>query len=68
MGEISYPLYLLHKPLGEFLPGFARRLGVERSWVASAVTLLTVIGLASLVHYLVEIPCVRFGRRLLIKS
>jgi peptidoglycan/LPS O-acetylase OafA/YrhL len=65
LGRISYPLYLLHKPVGELVFGFyGGGLGRSREpLLASAVALSLVLALAALVHYLVEIPCARLARR-----
>jgi peptidoglycan/LPS O-acetylase OafA/YrhL len=64
LGRISYPLYLVHVVLGFQVIRF----GVERGWsTAGGVAAAAVVSLmvATLLHYLVEIPGERWSRRAL---
>jgi peptidoglycan/LPS O-acetylase OafA/YrhL len=66
LGQISYPLYLVHVALGYQIIRF----GVEQGWstlhgVASAVMVSVVV--AVVLHYLVEVPGERWSRSVLTK-
>ena len=66
-GAISYPLYLLHEQIG-----WAVIRGVElwwpHSWPAILIALLCTVGLASLLHSIVETRCSQAIRRAYRKS
>jgi len=65
LGEISYPIYLLHKPIGELVAQAWPSPNGVLSWAPSAVALALLLILASLIHYLVELPCIRLGRNII---
>jgi peptidoglycan/LPS O-acetylase OafA/YrhL len=65
VGQISYPIYLLHKPIGEIVSHLWVKPPGALQWVPAVVALCILVLLASLVHYFVELPCVRLGRRLI---
>jgi peptidoglycan/LPS O-acetylase OafA/YrhL len=60
LGEISYPLYLVHQRIGVVVLRAAPDLGVPSHW-QTALALLITVGLAVLIHRLIEVP----GRRLI---
>lgn len=61
IGHLSYPLYLLHVPLGWFvLIGFAN-LGLGMNF-AAPLTIFVLIALAWVLHVTVEKPSQRIGR------
>jgi peptidoglycan/LPS O-acetylase OafA/YrhL len=61
--DISYPLYAVHGVLGYTILVHAIEAGVAL-WMAAAVALLVVIGVAALVHKLIELPSQSCGKRL----
>ncbi len=66
LGQISYPLYLVHVALGYQIIRF----GVERGWstlhgVASAV--IVSVAVAVVLHYLVGVPGERWSRAVFAK-
>jgi peptidoglycan/LPS O-acetylase OafA/YrhL len=67
LGRISYPLYLVHVVLGYSI----LRFGVEQGWstlggvIAAAIASVIV---ATLLHYLVEVPGERWSRTLLMRK
>lgn len=61
IGQISYPLYLLHDALGQALLTRFYLLGVNTAVAILTVSLL-MIGLASAAHWLIEIPAQRGTR------
>lgn len=63
LGEISYPLYLVHTIVGWVLLNSITR-ATDRFYVALPITFAVVIALAAGVHYLVEKPSLEMGRRI----
>jgi peptidoglycan/LPS O-acetylase OafA/YrhL len=63
LGDISYPLYLVHVPLGWFLLVVLARAGVGMS-MAAAITSVAIIGTAWLLHVAIERTSQRWGRHL----
>ncbi len=68
LAAISYPLYLVH-----FIAGFSvlklltlgRRPGLHLGYEAAlALAVLAAIGIATLLHYVIELPTLALGRRL----
>jgi peptidoglycan/LPS O-acetylase OafA/YrhL len=61
LGQISYPLYLVHVVLGFQLIRF----GVERGWSTAegiAAAMAVSLAVATLLHYLIELPLERRSR------
>lgn len=52
LGELTYPLYLLHAHLGYML--LSRYANAQNRWTAYAIVFMFVLLLASLINYLVE--------------
>jgi peptidoglycan/LPS O-acetylase OafA/YrhL len=64
LGAISYPLYLLHLPLGYTVFSVWRRVHVVSPWIAIAIAVsVSLIG-AWLLHVYVEIPAMRWASRI----
>lgn len=63
LGEISYPLYLLHTIVGWLMLNALTR-ATGQFYVALALTLPAVFLLAIAVHHAVEKPSMRLGRRI----
>lgn len=65
LGRISYSLYLVHWPVLVFWRLFDKDLTVlSLEWWALNVALIVfVLGLATVVHYIVEVPSHRWARR-----
>jgi peptidoglycan/LPS O-acetylase OafA/YrhL len=63
LGELSYPVYVLHWPCLALAAGFAQRLGLN-SLVLSAVLVPAIVFAAWLTHKLYDVPVRRWlGRR-----
>ncbi|HKO47021.1 MAG TPA: acyltransferase [Polyangiaceae bacterium] len=67
LGRISYSIYLVHGPLTVFFLGIRTRVAAD-SKVVSLLCLaglyLSTIALASLLHRVVELPCLRLSQQL----
>lgn len=63
IGDISYPLYLLHVPIGWMLLLFFAQLGLGMS-AAGFLAISLVVILSWLLHHTVELPAQRFGKTL----
>ncbi len=63
LGEISYPLYLVHTIVGWVLLNSITR-ATGHFYVALPIVFVVVIALAAGVHYLVEKPSLEMGRRI----
>lgn len=55
LGEISYPLYLVHQRIGTDILGFTYDHGFPR-WSQTALALGLTLGLAMLIHRFIEVP------------
>lgn len=62
-GDVSYPLYLIHMPIGVVLLGSISRVAGDVH-VALLVTTGTSLGIAWLIHRHVEAPANSYGKRL----
>ncbi len=62
-GDVSYPLYLIHMPLGVVLLGAVSRAAGDVH-VALLVTVVVSVGIAWLIHQYVEAPANAFGKHL----
>lgn len=59
LGALTYPLYLIHAHIGYML---LSHLGAWNPWLAYGVTIGFVLGLAALIHHLVEVRLAGFWR------
>lgn len=67
LGSISYCIYLIHVPVAGVLLGLQTRIGPNSQAVAVGLFILTVltsIGLATLMHLFIEVPSMRLSQRL----
>lgn len=62
-GDVSYPLYLIHMPIGVVLLGAVSRAAGDVH-VALLVTAVVSVGIAWLIHRYVEAPANSYGKRL----
>jgi peptidoglycan/LPS O-acetylase OafA/YrhL len=60
--DISYSLYLIHGPLGFFL--LAKLYPLMGYGNAAVIATIASVAAAAAIHYVVERPCIRLGRRL----
>jgi len=60
--DISYSLYLIHGPLGLFL--LAKLDPLIGYGNAAVIATIASVAAAAAIHYVVERPCIRFGRQL----
>src|SRR6185437_7745911 len=60
--DISYSLYLIHGPLGLFL--LAKLDPLIGYGNAAVIATIALVAAAAAIHYVVERPCIRFGRQL----
>ncbi len=63
LGEISYPLYLIHTVVGWVLLNAITK-ATGQFYVALPIALVVVVALAVVVHRFVEKPSMEFGRRI----
>lgn len=61
LGALSYPLYLVHQNVGYAFISALEAVGLP-AWAATLLALAAVLGLAQLVHDLVETPSLRLLR------
>lgn len=66
VGAISYPLYLLHENIGFVVMRWLYGM-TSNSLLVIAITVIAVVGLATLLHEAVEMPALRFIRKTLIR-
>jgi peptidoglycan/LPS O-acetylase OafA/YrhL len=67
LGRLSYSIYLVHVPLGVFFLGLRTRVALDSklmSLVCLAGMYAVTLGLASVLHVAVEVPCLRLSRQL----
>ncbi len=67
LGRISYSIYLVHAPLAVFFLGLRTRISPNSELVSLfclAGTYICTIALASILHVIVEVPCMRLSQRL----
>lgn len=67
LGDISYPLYVVHGVNGYIFMSLLDMAGVD-PYVSVAVTAALSVLLAYVLHHLVELPTNRFGKRLAAKT
>lgn len=68
-GDVSYSLYLIHVPLGIYAMGFIKRYDVIQQNIVLNLTadfslLILLIYLSGLMHKYVEMPSIKYGKRL----
>jgi len=66
-GIICYTLYLLHQYIGYEIINYLDAQGIENTFYKIMITAVLMIGLASLVTFIVERPAMKFIRRKLIQ-
>ena len=64
LAAISYPLYLIHVTLGYFILKVCMILAGMGYWPALLAALAVVGGTSALLHWTIERPSIRWGRRL----
>lgn len=60
LGDISYALYIVHWPIIAFWHILQ---GIEKGWLAQGQLLTLCLAAAVLLHYAIELPFIRLGRR-----
>jgi peptidoglycan/LPS O-acetylase OafA/YrhL len=67
LGRISYSIYLVHVPLAVFFLGLRTRVAPDSklmSLVCLAAMYVVTVALASLLHFTIEMPCLRLSQQL----
>lgn len=68
LGAISYPLYLLHFPMGDAAFAFDRKFHITSPGLSAAIWIVASLMGAWLLHVLVEIPAQRWSARIRYKG
>lgn len=62
IGRISYPLYLFHMPINSYITPYLKTHNCNEITIA-IITTISAITMSFIAHKLIEIPCIRLGKK-----